>query len=120
VAGSFEGPDEYLRAYLTEVESYSRLDENEERELLQVVAERALGAESAKRRVVEANLRLVVDVARRYQSTGRHLLDLIQEGNLGLVRAVETFDPGAEHGFETLARWSIREAISSAIRGRGQ
>lgn len=113
-----EGPENYLRRYLEEVNAYPLLSDDEVRDLLEVVTRDALGGESAKRRVIEANLRLVVDVAQGYQRVGRHLLDLIQEGNLGLVRAVETFDVASPHKFETFARWSVREAIVSAIRGR--
>ena len=113
-----EGPEDYLRRYLEEVDRHAPLSEKEERDLLQVVAADSIGAESAKRRIIEANLRLVVDLARKYECTERHLLDLIQEGNLGLVRAVETFDIGGEYKFETFARWSVRHAIASAIRGR--
>jgi RNA polymerase primary sigma factor len=118
LGGDSPDPENHLGRYLKEVESYPRLSDDEERALLEVVAASGIGRESARRRVIEANLRLAVEVARGYQSTGRHLLDLIQEGNLGLVRAVESFDPRAQHKFETLARWSIREAIASAIRGQ--
>ncbi len=120
LGGDSEDREDVLRRYLKEAESHARLAEKDELDLLQVVAGGGIGAASAKRRVIEANLRLVVQIARRFEATGRHVLDLIQEGNLGLVRAVETFDPSAEHRFETFARWSIREAIASAIRGPGQ
>ncbi|MGH2754204.1 MAG: sigma-70 family RNA polymerase sigma factor [Actinomycetota bacterium] len=120
LGGDAEGPEDYLHKYLEEVDGYPRLAEKDQRDLLHVVWEGSVGAASAKRRVIQTNLRLVVELARRYESTGRHLLDLIQEGNLGLIRAVEGFDPGSEHKFETFARWAIREAIASALRSRGQ
>lgn len=117
LGGDPEGPRDHLSRYLEVVESYPRLAEKDELDLLQLAAGGGTGADAAKRRVIQGRLRLVVDVARRYESTGRHLLDLIQEGNLGLIRAVAKFDPTAEHRFETFARRSIREAIVSGIRG---
>jgi DNA-directed RNA polymerase sigma subunit (sigma70/sigma32) len=85
LGGDSPDPENHLGRYLEEVESYPRLSDDEERALLAVVAASGIGREFARRRVIEANLRLAVEVARGYQSTGRHLLDLIQEGNLGLL-----------------------------------
>lgn len=96
-----------------QLQSSERLDSVERRRLQRQVRE----GSAATERFVNANLRLVVSVAKRYQSTGVPLLDLIQEGNLGLIRAVEKFDPDKGFRFSTYAMWWIRQFIARGIAG---
>lgn len=104
--------DDPVRMYLKEIGKVSLLDA--ERELL--LAERmANGDEMAKMELVEANLRLVVSIAKRYVGKGMFFLDLIQEGNLGLMKAVDKFDYRKGYKFSTYATWWIRQAITRAI-----
>lgn len=106
------GIDDPVRMYLKEIGRVPLLNAQEEIQL----AKRMLdGDESAKRRLAEANLRLVVSIAKRYVGRGMLFLDLIQEGNLGLIKAVEKFDYTKGFKFSTYATWWIRQAITRAI-----
>ena len=104
--------DDPVRMYLKEIGKVPLLTADEEIALAMRMAE---GDESAKRRMAEANLRLVVSIAKRYVGRGMLFLDLIQEGNLGLIKAVEKFDYTKGYKFSTYATWWIRQAITRAI-----
>ena len=104
--------DDPVRMYLKEIGKVSLLTQEEEIELAVRMSQ---GDEEAKRRMAEANLRLVVSIAKRYVGRGMLFLDLIQEGNLGLIRAVEKFDYTKGFMFSTYATWWIRQAITRAI-----
>ena len=104
--------DDPVRMYLKEIGKVSLLTSEEEIELAKRMSE---GDESAKQRMAEANLRLVVSIAKRYVGRGMLFLDLIQEGNLGLIKAVEKFDYTKGYKFSTYATWWIRQAITRAI-----
>ena len=104
--------DDPVRMYLKEIGKIPLLTPEEETELAKRMAD---GDEEAKRRMAEANLRLVVSIAKRYVGRGLLFLDLIQEGNLGLIKAVEKFDYTKGYKFSTYATWWIRQAITRAI-----
>ncbi len=104
--------DDHVRMYLKEIGKVDLLSADEEMELARKMAE---GDEIAKKRLAEANLRLVVSIAKRYVGRGMLFLDLIQEGNLGLIKAVEKFDYRKGFKFSTYATWWIRQAITRAI-----
>lgn len=106
---SIEDP---VRMYLKEIGKVSLLTADEEIELAKRMEQ---GDEAAKKRLAEANLRLVVSIAKRYVGRGMLFLDLIQEGNLGLIKAVEKFDYRKGYKFSTYATWWIRQAITRAI-----
>lgn len=104
--------DDHVRMYLKEIGKVDLLNADEEMELAKKMSE---GDEMAKKRLAEANLRLVVSIAKRYVGRGMLFLDLIQEGNLGLIKAVEKFDYTKGFKFSTYATWWIRQAITRAI-----
>ena len=104
--------DDPVRMYLKEIGKVDLLTGAEETELARRMAE---GDADARRQLAEANLRLVVSIAKRYVGRGMLLLDLIQEGNLGLIKAVEKFDYTKGYKFSTYATWWIRQAITRAI-----
>ena len=104
--------DDPVRMYLREIGKIPLIDANREIELAELISQ---GNEKAKNELVEANLRLVVSIAKRYVGKGMFFLDLIQEGNLGLMKAVDKFDYSKGYKFSTYATWWIRQAITRAI-----
>lgn len=104
--------DDHVRMYLKEIGKVPLLTQEEENELALLME---AGDKAAKKRLVSSNLRLVVSIAKRYVGRGMHFLDLIQEGNLGLIKAVEKFDYRKGFKFSTYATWWIRQAITRAI-----
>ena len=104
--------DDPVRMYLKEIGKIPLIDANREVELAELISQ---GDEKAKNELVEANLRLVVSIAKRYVGKGMFFLDLIQEGNLGLMKAVDKFDHSKGYKFSTYATWWIRQAITRAI-----
>jgi RNA polymerase primary sigma factor len=109
--------DDAVRMYLRNIGEKKLLTAAQEVELAQAIE---AGSEGARREMIEANLRLVVSIAKRYVNRGMPLLDLIQEGNLGLMRAVEKFDYRKGFKFSTYATWWIRQAITRAIADQGR
>ncbi len=109
--GGADGTEDAFQSYLHDIRGLSLLSHEEEI----ILAKRSQGGDSrARRRLIEANLRLVISIARRYTNSGVSLIDLIQEGNLGLMRAAEKFDWRRGCHFGTYATWWIRQAISRA------
>ena len=104
--------DDPVRMYLKEIGQIRLLSADEEVDLAKRVSE---GDQAAKNKLTEANLRLVVSIAKKYSGRGLHILDLIQEGNTGLIRAVDKFDWTKGNKFSTYATWWIRQAITRAI-----
>lgn len=104
--------DDLLKYYLKDVRKYPLLSPDEEKELTLRMKE---GDQKARARLIESNLRLVIKIAKKYQGQGLELIDLIEEGNLGLMKAVDKFEPHMECRFSTYATWWIRQAIERAI-----
>ena len=109
--------DDSVRLYLREIGKIPLLSNEEEVDLAYRIVK---GEKKAKDKMVEANMRLVVSIAKRYSGRGLDFLDLIQEGNTGLLRAVEKFDPDKGFKFSTYATWWIRQAITRAIADRAR
>lgn len=111
-SGLSELSSDFIRMYLSEIGQVKLLNQAEEVSLAKRMKK---GDMSAKQQLMEANLRLVVSIAKKYMNRGLHFLDLIQEGNIGLWRAVEKFDPRKGFKFSTYATWWIRQAVTRAI-----
>jgi len=109
------GGDPDFDLYLREVRKFPLLSAEEERALAREIQSDAWEAWDARDRMIRSNLRLVISVAKRYQRRGLPLADLVEEGNVGLVHAVEKFDPEMETRFSTYATWWIRQAIRRSI-----
>ena len=112
IEGESANPEDPVRMYLKEIGKVALLTADEETELAKRMEQ---GDEEAKKKLAEANLRLVVSIAKRYVGRGMLFLDLIQEGNMGLIKAVEKFDYSKGYKFSTYATWWIRQAITRAI-----
>lgn len=106
-----------IQRYLNEIGFVPLLTPDEEKHYARLTQR---GDEAARKRMIESNLRLVVNIARRYKPRGMSLADLIEEGNLGLMRAVEKFDPERGFRFSTYATWWIRQAIERAIMNQAR
>ncbi len=112
--------DDSVYMYLREIGKIPTLKSDEEIVVTRTIQAGGPGSEVAKRKLVQANLRLVVSIAKRYSSNSIQLLDLIQEGNMGLMRAADKFDPGRGYKFSTFATWWIRQAISRSIADKSR
>jgi len=109
--------EDSVKTYLREISRHRLLNGREEIELARAVR---TGDKAARRRLIQANLRLVVSIAKRYTNHGLSFQDLIQEGSLGLIRAVEKFDPERGNKFSTYATWWIRQAITRALANKSR
>lgn len=122
----FENEEQASHEYVVEEAIPSWLQRISQNSLLTIeqericVAKAQAGCVKSKNRLIESNFRLVVSIAKRHLSSGLNLIDLIQEGNLGLIKAVDKFDPSLGNRFSTYATWWIRQAISRAIADQGR
>ena len=114
------GTDDSIRLYLREIGRIHLLKAEEEINLARRIARGGYDGIVAKRQLVQANLRLVVSIAKKYLNRGLPFLDLIQEGNLGLIRAAEKFDPDRGYKFSTYATWWIRQGITRALADKSR
>jgi len=114
------GTDDSIRLYLREIGRIHLLKADEEINLARRIAHGGDDGIKAKRQLVQANLRLVVSIAKKYLNRGLPFLDLIQEGNLGLIRAAEKFDPERGYKFSTYATWWIRQGITRALADKSR
>lgn len=114
------GTDDSIRLYLREIGRIQLLRAEEEINLARRIAKGGYDGIVAKRQLVQANLRLVVSIAKKYLNRGLPFLDLIQEGNLGLIRAAEKFDPDRGYKFSTYATWWIRQGITRALADKSR
>jgi RNA polymerase primary sigma factor len=114
------GTDDSIRLYLREIGRIPLLKAEEEIDLARRIANGGYDGIVAKRQLVQANLRLVVSIAKKYLNRGLPFLDLIQEGNLGLIRAAEKFDPDRGYKFSTYATWWIRQGITRALADKSR
>jgi len=117
VSSDFADDDHLLQLYIADISRYPMLDAEQELVLLEAAA---AGDGDAARSVIESNLRLVVAIAEKYAGSGVRLLDLIQEGNVGLMQAIEKYDPAKGFRFPTYATWWIRQAIQRVIADKGR
>jgi RNA polymerase primary sigma factor len=106
-----------VKIYLRQIKEVPLLTNEQERDLAEKIAE---GDEKAKKKLIEANLRLVVSIAKRYENKGLPFMDLVQEGNLGLIKAVEKFDHHRGCRFSTYAVWWIRQALNRALANKSR
>lgn len=114
-APNANGSADPLAAYRREIERYRLLTKEEEVALARKVQAGGRGSAQARKCMVEANLRLVISIARSYENRGLSMVDLVQEGNVGLIRAVEKYDPGRGFRFSTYATWWIKQSIRYAL-----
>lgn len=117
---SEKSSDDSVYIYLREIGKIPTLKSDEEIVVTRAIQAGGPDSEKSKRKLVQANLRLVVSIAKRYSSNSIQLLDLIQEGNMGLMRAADKFDPGRGYKFSTFATWWIRQAISRSIADKSR
>ena len=117
IENDFSVEENYVKQYLNDLSSYPLLTPEEEKELTKKVKE---GDKLAKKHLAQSNLRLVVSIAKRYNGNGLSFLDLIQEGNVGLLKAIDKFNPSLGYRFSTYATWWIRQSITRALSDKSR